>query len=140
MVMARKLILIVFIACNLVTAAIISAAGTPTSAIQSTVDTVLDTMRDSTLNLPDKKHERRNRISALIRDRFDFKEMSKRSLGKHWKKRTPEEKKEFVRIFSDLLESSYIGRIEEYTDEKIIYNKETIKGKGKYGIVSTTMC
>jgi phospholipid transport system substrate-binding protein len=136
--MTRKLIIIVFIAC-FGTAAIISAAGTPTSAIQSTVDAVLDTMRDSTLKLPDKKQERRDRIRALIRDRFDFKEMSKRSLAKHWKKRTPEEKKEFIRVFSELLESSYIGRIEEYTDEKILYNKETIKGKGKYGIVNTAI-
>ena len=137
--MARKLILIVFIACNLGAASAISATDTPTGAIRFTVNTVLETMRDSALKQPDKKDERRDRIRTLIRDRFDFTEMSKRSLAKHWKKRTPDEKKEFVRIFSELLESSYIGRIEEYTDEKVVYNKEKIKKKGKYGIVNTTI-
>ena len=44
---------------------------------------------------------------------------------------------EFVRIFSDLLIDSYIGKIEAYTDEKVMYDKEEIKGKGKYGVVDT---
>ena len=96
-------------------------------------------MRNSDLSLPDKKQERRTRISTVIRDRFDFREMSRRSLARHWKKRTPDEAKEFTAIFSDLLVASYIGKIEVYTDEKVTYNKEVIKGKGKYGVVSTTI-
>ncbi len=65
--------------------------------------------------------------------------MAKRSLARHWKKRSSEEKKEFVDIFSDLLERSYIGKIEGYTDEKVNYDKEVLKGKGKYGVVNTTI-
>ncbi len=114
-------------------------AVTPIESIQTTIDTVLETMRDKNLSHPDKKEERRDRIGALIRDRFHFEEMSKRSLAKHWKKRTAEEKTEFIKIFSDLLETSYISKIEAYTDEKISYDKERIKGKGKYGIVNTTI-
>jgi phospholipid transport system substrate-binding protein len=96
-------------------------------------------MRDKTLAVQEKKQERRDKMSALIRERFNFIEMSKRSLAKHWKKLTKEEKKEFVSIFSDLLEASYVGKVENYTDEKVTYNNEKIKGKGKYSVVNTTI-
>jgi phospholipid transport system substrate-binding protein len=110
------------------------AAKAPTEAIKSTVDSILNTMRDKSLSAPEKKQERRDKISSFLRDGFNFIEMSKRSLAKHWKKISVEEKKEFVSVFSDLLEASYIGKIEQYTDEKITYDKEKIKGKGKYAI------
>jgi phospholipid transport system substrate-binding protein len=115
------------------------AATAPTEAIKSTVDAILDTLKDKALSVPEKKEERRGRIRSLIRDRFDFEEMSKRSLAKHWKGLSVEDKKEFVDIFSDLLESSYIGKIEGYTDEKITYDNEKIKGKGKYAEINTTI-
>ncbi|HCL82101.1 MAG TPA: organic solvent tolerance ABC transporter substrate-binding protein, partial [Nitrospiraceae bacterium] len=54
--------------------------------------------------------------------------MAKRALGLHWRKRTAEEKKEFVPLFMDLLERSYIKKIENYTDEKILYIAERIEG------------
>lgn len=111
---------------------------TPTEAISTTVNSVLDVMKDESLADSAKKQERRDRISSIIRDRFDFLEMARRSLARHWRKRSPEEKQEFVKIFSDLLEASYIGKIELYTNEKVTYDKETIKG-GKYAIVHTTV-
>ena len=108
---------------------IAQAFDKPIDAIRTTVDAVLNTMKDKALSDPAKKEERRSKISALLRERFNFQEMAKRSLAKHWKERTPEEKKLFVDIFSDLLEASYIGKIEAYTDEKVRYDKEVIKRK-----------
>ncbi len=116
-----------------------AAVNVPKAAVKSTIDSILDTLRDKNLSLPANKEERRNKIRVLLGSRFDFEEMAKRSLARHWKKRTLEEKKEFISIFSELLEASYIGKIEAYTDEKITYDKEVIKGNGKYGIVSTTI-
>ncbi len=115
------------------------AENTPADAIRSTVDAVLDIMKDKDLAAPGRRAERREKIRALIRDRFDFMEMSRRSLARHWKKLSPEEKREFVGVFSDLLEASYIGKIEAYTNEKVTYDRETVRGKGKYGIVNTTI-
>jgi phospholipid transport system substrate-binding protein len=115
------------------------AAGSPKAEVRSTIDAILGTLRDNTLSGPGKKAERRDRIKSLISNRFDFKEMSKRSLARHWKERSDAEKKQFVSIFSDLLQSSYISKIESYSDEVIQYDKEEIKGKGKYGVVSTTI-
>jgi phospholipid transport system substrate-binding protein len=114
-------------------------AHTPIDAVRATVEAVLHTMRDKSLAAPEMRQKRREKIKALISERFDFTEMAKRSLARHWKKRTPEERKEFVRIFSELLQSSYIDKIEAYTNEKVTYDSEKIRKKGKYGIVHTTV-
>ena len=116
-----------------------SAIVAPKEAIRSTIDAILNTLKDEKAALPEKSTKRRERIKALIRERFDFEEMARRSLARHWRKRTSEEKKEFVSLFSQLLEASYIGKIEAYTDEKITYDKEKLKGNGKYAVVSTTI-
>lgn len=108
-------------------------------SVRTTVDAVLDVMKDKSLSAPEKSRERRDKMKALISVRFDFREMSKRSLARHWKKRSPEEQDEFVDLFSDLLQHTYISKIEKYTDEKINYNKEVIRKKGKYSIVKTTI-
>ncbi|MBC8412118.1 MAG: ABC transporter substrate-binding protein [Nitrospira sp.] len=120
-------------------ASTVSAVSTPIESIRSTVDGILNTMRDPAFSDPARVEERRNKISKLIRERFDFLEMSKRSLAKYWKPLVLEERKEFVQLFSDLLEASYIGKIESYTDEKITYDSESIKQEDKYGVVNTTI-
>lgn len=114
-------------------------AERPTDVIKSTIDAVIETMNDKSLAEPSKKEERRGKIRALIKKRFNYLEMSKRSLARHWKKRSKEEKIEFVNIFTELLEESYIGKIESYTSEKVSYGEEKIKGKGKYALVPTTI-
>ena len=135
----KALLFMILFICCVHSFAAYAAANAPKEGIKSTVDAVLEVLRDKKLSLPDNKEERRARISALIKDRFDFKEMAKRSLARHWKERTPEEAQEFIAVFSDLLIASYIGKIEDYTDEKVTYDKDVIKGKGKYGVVNTTI-
>ena len=54
-----------------------------------------------------------------------FVEIAKRSLGSAWRRRSPEEQKEFVKLFTDLLERAYLDQLESYNGEKIQYVKET---------------
>jgi phospholipid transport system substrate-binding protein len=61
--------------------------------------------------------------------------MSKRSLGTRWRERTPEERDRFVVLFRELLENSYLGKIEGYEGEAIRYGKETVDGP--YAVVKT---
>ncbi len=116
-----------------------ASGNSPSGAMKSTVDSILEILKGKELSGPAEKEEIRSKIGSLIRDRFDFREMAKRSLARHWKKRGAGEKDEFTAIFADLLEASYIGKVELYTNEKVVYNKEVIKGKGKYAVVSTTV-
>lgn len=139
MKLIRSTIICVVFIFSLQTYSISLANDSPTVALQSSIDSILNILRDKSLSAPEKKEERRAMIRTILNDRFDFAEMARRSLAKHWKGRTPEEQKEFVSIFSDLLERSYIGKIEKYTNEKITYDREKIKGKGKYGLVATSI-
>ncbi len=71
----------------------------------------------------------------MISQRFDFEEMARRSLAVAWQQRTPQERKEFVGLYTDLLERSYMKRIEGYSNEKIVYLDEKIDGT--YAVVRT---
>ena len=99
-------------------------ATSPMEQVKVTVDRVIEVLRQGEL----QGEARRKVLSELIRSRFDFIIMSQRTLGQHWKKATGQEQDEFVRLYSDLLEASYIGRIEAYTDETVDYISEKIDG------------
>jgi phospholipid transport system substrate-binding protein len=104
-------------------------AGGPTVQIKSTVDQVIQILSNTQLQGEGKKQERRKRLREAIFVRFDFQEMAQRSLGAQWHRRTPEEQAEFIRVFSDLLEQTYVDRIESYNNEKFIYMNERIDGR-----------
>jgi phospholipid transport system substrate-binding protein len=118
-----------------ITVSISAYAGAPTNLMKQTIDRVIDILKNKELKKPGKTQERRVEIRKVVGERFDFEEMAKRSLALHWRKRTPEEIKEFVSLFSDLLERTYIKKIESYTDEKILYPDEKIEGD--YAVVKT---
>ncbi|TMA93570.1 MAG: ABC transporter substrate-binding protein [Deltaproteobacteria bacterium] len=103
-------------------------AGLPTDQIKSTVEKALVVLSDSRLKPPAKLKERRDQLRQILFARFDFTEMAKRALGSNWRRRTPQEQEEFVRLFTDVLERTYAEIIESYTDEKIVYVNERIDG------------
>ena len=100
-------------------------AGEPTEVVRTGIYGVLEVLRQTDLKAPAKKMERRNRIRKIIHQYFDFEAMSRRSLARNWRKRTPEEKAEFIKLFSYLMELNYANTLESYTDEKIVFGKET---------------
>ena len=119
--------------------AVAESGSNAIESVRTTVEVVLDVMKDESLSDPEKSRERRDKIKALIRARFDFREMSKRALARHWKKRAPEEQDEFVDLFSELLQHTYISKVEAYTNEKVTYDKEIIRKRGRYSIVKTSI-
>jgi phospholipid transport system substrate-binding protein len=133
-------------AASLLALAIMSSAanaGLPTDQIKATVEKALVVLRDPKLKPAAKLKERREELRKILFARFDFTEMAKRSLGANWRRRTPQEQEEFVRLFTDVLERAYADIIESYTDEKIVYlnervdsdyadvNSKVITGKGQ---------
>jgi len=103
-------------------------AGVPTDQVKATVDKALTVLKDPQLKPPAKLKERRDHLRQILFARFDFAEMAKRALGSNWRRRTPQEQEEFVRLFTELLERAYAEIIESYTDERIIYINERIDG------------
>lgn len=104
------------------------ADSQPTDQLKDTIDKIVTLLKNEELKKPKNKKERRTEIAAIISQRFDFEEMAKRSLAVHWNDRSPQEQKEFVAIFSTLLQQSYIGKIEAYTNETIVYDKNDVRG------------
>ncbi|MFQ5450782.1 MAG: phospholipid-binding protein MlaC [Nitrospinaceae bacterium] len=104
-----------------------------TNELKSTIDEVIHIVTDNALK---KNHdERRKKLRDAISKRFNYKQMVMRSLAKNWNKRTPKEQKDFIALFKKLLEHSYASKIETYSDEKINYVDEVVKGK--YALVKT---
>jgi len=103
-------------------------AGPPTDQLKATIDRVVAILQDPALKQPGKADERRQKIRAIANEVFDWQETGKRALARHWQGRSPQEREEFSALFADLLERSYVGKIEAYSGEKILYEKETVEG------------
>jgi len=125
--MARWLGMCSIVALALAAAAPASAA-TPTETLKSYGEVVLKILEDPALKSPDKKFERRAAVRKVAEEVFDLGETAKRALGPHWQQRSPAEREEFTQLFADLLESTYIARIDEYGGERIRYAGEKIDG------------
>ncbi len=104
-----------------------TAAPSPTQAIKQTTDALLAVLEDPTFSPIEKTKDRRERLQEIVVRRFDYGEMAHRTLAKHWKARSAEEKKEFTELLSMLLMNSYITIIESRTNEQVNYLDETIK-------------
>jgi len=117
-------------------AAVPSRAGEPTDQVRGTIDRVLEILKKKELQAKEKRAERRALLRGEISKAFDFDEMAKRSLGPPWRQRTQEERKEYVTLFRQVLENSYLGKIEAYQGEKIRYMKDSVE-EGRIATVET---
>jgi phospholipid transport system substrate-binding protein len=101
-------------------------AGVPMTTVEATVKRVLDVLRDPKLKSPAAKEIKKEKLRIIYKDMFDEIEFSKRTLTRNWNKFTPAQRVEFVNLFEQVLEKSYIDKILDYSDEKIDFYKETM--------------
>jgi phospholipid transport system substrate-binding protein len=102
-----------------------AAAPGPLEEVQTTVDSIIALLKRDDLS----REERQEKVGALVRERFDFRTMSQGVLATNWKKATDAEKKQFMDLFSELLETTYRERIDAYNNEEVKYLSEKIRGK-----------
>jgi phospholipid transport system substrate-binding protein len=105
-----------------------AAAGVPTDQVKGGIDRVLQILQDPALKQPGRTEERRQQIRTVANGLFDWEETGRRALGRHWPGRSPAQQKEFSALFADLIERSYVGKIEAYSGEKILYLGDTVDG------------
>jgi phospholipid transport system substrate-binding protein len=101
-------------------------AGEPLDVVKGAADRAVQILKDPKLLSKDKKKERVELLRGAVEPIFDFEEMAKRSLGPHWRRRTPAEQQEFVKLFQDFMEKIYSDKLDLYEGEKIVFGKETI--------------
>jgi phospholipid transport system substrate-binding protein len=109
-------------------------AGGPTEKIKQTTEEILAIVGDPALKDKSMVRERKKLIRKAVDKRFDWEEMGRRALARHWARRTDEEKREFVSLFGRLMERTYMARVEGYSGEDVTYGKELVDGE--YGVVN----
>jgi phospholipid transport system substrate-binding protein len=118
---------------NLTAGSVCFAASEITSQLKSTIDKVLEIVTDD--QLKGNKEARRVALRVTINERFNYHQMVMRSLAKNWGKLSDKEREDFTGLFKRLLENSYANKLEAYSNEKINYVDEVVKGK--YALVKT---
>ena len=99
-----------------------------TEAMKGTIDQVLKVLRDESLKAPERAQERLEILEDIIEKRFDYKEMGKRTLGRHWQKLSEADREEFVRLFQRFLSKTYAGNVDGYSGGQVEYLRERRKG------------
>ena len=104
-------------------------AATPKETVETGVNDLLKILGDPSFKSK-SKDERISIIKTQIETVFDFKELSRRTLGRTWKKMSPEQQTEFVDLFQKVLQGVYADHLMAYTDQKIIFGQEKMLKKG----------
>ena len=108
-------------------------AGAPTDQLRQSIDRVIEILKDPALK--SRVTERRTALRRAIEPTFDFAETARLALGRYWRDRTEQERKQFITVFGDLLELTYFSRIEGYSGEKVAYLGDS--AEGDYATVRT---
>ncbi len=94
----------------------------PLDALKVPVDQLLGILKDPQYQDAARKDAQREEIWETIRQVFNFPVMAKLALARNWKKFTPQQRKEFTNLFAELLENTYVDKIQGgYEEEKIVY-------------------
>lgn len=104
----------------------LALAGEPLELVKSAVERAFALLNDAKLKAADKKKERIEQLKAIVNPIFDYEEMGRRTLGAHWRRRTPAEQQEFVKLFRAFLEKIYSDRVELYEGERVVFGRESI--------------
>ena len=114
--------------CSMFNAHAAFAAPDPTEQFRPFIDKVTALLADPELKKLTKK-EQCQRVIAVVRERFDFHEMSKRVLGRHWRALSETQQTEFEGLFTQLLQYAYVGKIDEYSGQKVDFTQQRIRGE-----------
>lgn len=103
-----------------------AGAGEPTEQIRSAINQGVEILNGTKLDTEKGKTDAINRLREVVYPLFDFQEMARRSLGPHWRELDPQKQKEFVSLFTALLEKIYTQKIDLYDGQQVLYAGETV--------------
>lgn len=121
---------IVHVLCVLSLSLLVSSmafAGEPQNRLKGGIDKVIAILSDQSLKGPAKRADRQAKLRTVADGFFDWNELSKRAVAEHWGKYTPKQQEDFVTSFSELLQKTYIRKLEKFNNEKVNFVKEQIE-------------
>jgi phospholipid transport system substrate-binding protein len=110
-------------------------AATPKETVEDGVGKVIATLSDAAFKSK-SKDEKVAKLNEVIGPVFDFHELSMRTLGREWKKMNPAQQEEFVKLFKELLQGVYADLLLAYSDQKVLFDKETMLKEGQAEVQS----
>lgn len=113
-----------------------ASASDAMDEVKATVDQVLQILKN-----PEYKSaatQRRQKLRSVIGGHFDFTDMSRSALAVHWKSLSEQQRRDFVPLFTSLMERAYMSRIESYSGQQIQFLRENSDGTG-YSEVYTSI-
>lgn len=114
----------------------IAWAGPPTDQLRDGVQRMVAVLKDPALSGETRVNERNAAVNRVANEIFDFGETAKRALGQHWAKRTPAEHEEFVQLFTELLQHTYLSKVDQYNTE-MTFQDDAVDGT--QAVVRTTL-
>jgi len=105
-----------------------STSASPTEQMSTYTDQVLKLLQDAgfrDLNSPDKLREA---VRKTVTRMFGVSEAAREALGPHWQARSAAERDEFVELFADLLEATYVAQLNRPGGVRLRYTGEQIQG------------
>ena len=113
-----------------------ASAGPPTEQLRDGVQRVVKILRDPGLMGDAKAAERNAAVNKIADEIFDFGETAKRALGPHWAQRTPAERDEFIRLYTELVQRTYLSKVDQYNSE-MTFQDDVVDGD--HAVVRTTL-
>jgi len=101
-------------------------AGPPLDAVQLSVNKGFDVLRDPKLKAESAREVKKEKLRLIYNNLFDDVEMGKRTLSRNWNNMNTAQRQEFVKLFRQVLEKAYVDRILDYTNEEVVFDKETM--------------
>ncbi len=109
------------------------------TSLQTSVSRILGFIQSPGYANPATRQSLNASIEKEVYAIFDFDEFSMRTVGAFWKQFSPKQKQDFTKAFSDLLFATYLGRIEGYNGEKVLYDGFVSGNNGKRVEVRTVI-
>lgn len=100
----------------------------PTADLKPVLNDLTEVLADEGLKGREHLAERRKKIMSQIKRGFDFREMSRRVVGKTWNMLEEKDRIYFIELMTKLLENVYIGKLEGYSGQTVEYAGEKVKG------------
>jgi phospholipid transport system substrate-binding protein len=115
-----------------------ASAGPPTDQLRDGIERIFKILGDPGLRGDEKASQRKTAVTRIASEIFDFTEMSKRTLGRHWDQRTPAERQDFARLFTELIQRSYIAKVDQHgSAASVSFLGDTVDED--YAVVKTTI-
>ena len=119
----KRIFILLFLSFCFVSSTLWAATG-PTQQVEKIVDSVLKVLNRTDIDYATK----RQKVSGLVQSHINIDSISQRTLATHWKKATPQQRERFSMLFVQVLEMTYLNRIEDYSGGRVDYLSERVKG------------